>query len=398
MAGLRAAALTGPAARVQIADMSEDFRALFDLPREVTYLNCAYMGPLPIASVEAGLASYRQKARPWTVKAPGDFFAGPDALRAEAAKLFGGSAENIALVPAASYGLATAARNLSPDAGSEILVLKDQFPSNVYTWRVLADRTGANVQTVSRSANQSWTEAVMAAISPRTSVLALPQVHWADGGSLDLETIAAEGRKHGAALVLDLTQSLGAKPFDVKAVDPDFAVAACYKWLLGPYTIGVMHIADRHLGGVPLEENWIARQGSEDFARLVDYADGYAPGARRFDMGERSGFQLVPAATESVRLLNAVGVSRIADTLRGTTAALADSVRPLGVKDDVPDRADHYLCLSLPAGAPADLAARLAASGVHVSQRGDRLRVTPHLYNDEDDIRRFEDAMKAAFQ
>lgn len=398
MAGLRAAALTGPAARVQIADMSEDFRALFDLPRKVTYLNCAYMGPLPTASVEAGMASYRQKAQPWTVKAPGDFFTGPDALRAEAAKLFGGSAENIALVPAASYGLATAARNLNPNAGSEILVLKDQFPSNVYSWRVLAERTGATVRTVSRSANQSWTEAVMAAISPRTSVLALPQVHWADGGSLDLETIAAEGRKHGAALVLDLTQSLGAKPFDVKAVDPDFAVSASYKWLLGPYTIGLIHIADRHLDGVPLEENWIARQGSEDFARLVDYADGYAPGARRFDMGERSGFQLVPAATESVKLLNAVGVSRIADTLRETTSALADSVRPLGVKDDVPDRADHYLCLSLPADAPADLAARLGASGVHVSQRSDRLRVTPHLYNDEDDIRRFEDAMKAALQ
>lgn len=376
--------------------MSEDFRALFDLPREVTYLNCAYMGPLPNASVEAGMASYRQKAQPWNVKAPGDFFTGPDGLRAEAAQLFGGSPENVALVPSASYGLAAAARNLSPAAGSEILVLKDQFPSNVYTWRVLAERTGATVRTVSRSANQSWTEAVMTAIGPQTAVLALPQVHWADGGSLDLETIAAEGRKHGATLVLDLTQSLGAKPFDVSAVDPDFAVAASYKWLLGPYTIGVMHIADRHLTGVPLEENWIARQGSEDFARLVDYADGYAPGARRFDMGERSGFQLVPAATASLKLLNAVGADRIADTLRGTTSALADSVRSLGVKDDVPDRAGHYLCLSLPADAPADLAARLGASGVHVSQRGDRLRVTPHLYNDEDDVQRFADAMKAA--
>lgn len=378
--------------------MSDDFRALFDLPREVTYLNCAYMGPLPKASVEAGMASYAGKAQPWRYRVAEDFFGGPDALRAEAAALFGGSPHQIALVPAASYGLATAARNLNPAPGSEILVLKDQFPSNVYTWRVLAERTGARMRTVSRSANQSWTEAVMDAIGPQTAILALPQVHWADGGALDLGTIAAEGRKQGAALVLDLTQSLGAQPIDVEALDPDFAVAAGYKWLLGPYTLGVMHIAARHLGGIPLEENWIARKGSEDFARLVDYADGDAPGARRFDMGERSGFQLVPAATASLELLNKVGAGRIAETLREATSALAESVRALGVKDDVPDRADHYLCLSLPEGAPRDLAARLGADGVHVSQRGDRLRVTPHLYNDEDDIRRFEDAMTAALK
>ena len=106
----------------------------------------------------------------------------------------------------------------------------------------------------------------------------------------------------------------------------------------------------------------------------------------------------VPAATASLKLLNGVGAGRIAETLRETTSALAESVRALGVKDDVPDRADHYLCLSLPEGAPRDLAARLGAAGVHVSQRGDRLRVTPHLYNDEDDIRRFEDAMTAALK
>jgi selenocysteine lyase/cysteine desulfurase len=376
--------------------MSNDFRALFDLPREVTYLNCAYMGPLPTASVEAGMASYRAKARPWTVKAPDDFFSGPDTLRDEAARLFGGSAEHVALVPAASYGLATAARNLKPAKGSEILVLKDQFPSNVYTWRVLAQRSGATLRTAARSGNQSWTDAVLDAIGPQTSVLALPQVHWADGGSLDLEAIAGAARQQGAALVLDLTQSLGAKPFNVKTIDPDFAVSACYKWLLGPYTMGVMHIAKRHLSGVPLEENWIAREGSQDFARLVDYADGYAPGARRFDMGERSGFQLVPAAVESIRLLNRVGVETVARTLAETTRALADSVRDLGVKDDVPDRADHYLCLGLPDGAPRDLAARLGKHNVHVSQRGDRLRVTPHLYNDAGDITRFADAMKAA--
>lgn len=373
-----------------------NFRDHFDLPRDQVYLNCAYMGPLPRAAVAAGTASYARKARPWDFNVQRDFFDLPDALRAEAAKLFSATADDIALVPAASYGLATAAKNLKPEAGSEIVVLDGQFPSNVYVWRELARETGASVRTVRRSANESWTDAVLPAIGPQTSILALPEAHWADGGRLDLAAIGAKGREHGAALVLDLTQSLGAAPFDLAAIRPDYAVAAAYKWLLGPYSMGFLYVAPERRGDSPLEENWIVRDRAEDFARLVDYADGYAPGARKFDMGERSAFQLVPAALESLRLLNTTGLDAVAAGCADRTRALEEAVRPLGLHADTPDRAGHYLCLTLPKGAPRDLAAQLGHRNVHVSQRGDRLRVTPHLYNDATDIAAFADAVKDA--
>ncbi len=364
-------------------------RDRFELPRETCYLNAAYMGPMPTAAVAAGQDSYARKGQPWRYRVQADFFDAPEQLRGQAARLFGSRPDDVALVPAASYGLASAARNLAPDAKSDILVLDAQFPSNVYIWRELAAEHGARVRTVSRSDDQSWTEALLAAISPATSIVACPQVHWADGGALDLAAISDSARRQGAALVLDLTQSLGVMPFDLAAIQPDFAVAASYKWLLGPYAMGFLYVAPHHQCGEPLEQNWIVRDKAEDFARLVDYADDLAPGARRFDMGERSNFQLVPAAIAALDAMLDWGANNLAATLGANNRSLADRLQPLGLKETTPDRAAHYLSLSLPAHAPADLVGRLAARNIYVSQRGDRIRITPHVYNDEADFQAF---------
>ena len=370
-------------------------RALFDLPRDRVYLNAAYMGPMPKAATEAGQQSYRTKSQPWLYDVQQDFFDKPDTLRGQAADLFGSTRDDIALVPAASYGLATAARNLAPQKRTKILVLDGQFPSHVYVWRALAEAHHCRVRTVTRSGNQSWTDALLAAISPATSIVACPQVHWADGGQLDLPAISDAARRQGAALVLDLTQSLGALPFDLPAIQPDFAVAAGYKWLLGPYSMAYLYVAPHHQEGEALEENWIVRDRAEDFARLVDYSDDYAPGARRFDMGERSAFQLVPAASAALGQILDWGVAELSETLAARTAEIAAATAPLGLTDDTPDRAPHYLALTLPSGSPANLVTQLAARQIHVSQRGDKLRVTPHLYNDAEDVAAFCDGLKA---
>jgi selenocysteine lyase/cysteine desulfurase len=126
-------------------------------------------------------------------------------------------------------------------------------------------------------------------------------VQWTTGGWLDLGQISSVCRQHGTALVLDLTQSLGVFPFDAESVQPDFAVAATYKWLLGPYSYGVLYVAPQWHGGKPLEENWIQRANARDFARLIQYTDQYERGARRFDMGERANFALVPAVARALQ-------------------------------------------------------------------------------------------------
>ena len=150
-------------------------------------------------------------------------------------------------MPSASYGIASAARNVACGAGQEILVLEDQFPSHVYAWRRLAAESSGSVRTITRAEALStngvvdWTAALIEAISDQTAAVAVPNCLWTDGSLVDVAAVGAKARAHGAALVLDLTQSAGALPFDVAAVDPDFVVAATYKWLLGPYSLGLLY-------------------------------------------------------------------------------------------------------------------------------------------------------------
>jgi selenocysteine lyase/cysteine desulfurase len=363
-------------------------RHLFAIPDEVAYRNCAYMSPLLHSVVEAGAAGLARKATPWTVR-PEDFFGDSERARRLFAGLLNATADDVAIVPAASYGLATAAANLALAPGERVLVLAEQFPSNVYTWKTHADARGGALLTVARPADGDWTRAVLNQLDERMAITALPHCHWTDGGILDLEAIGRRCREVGSALVLDVTQSLGALSLDVRAVRPDFLVAGGYKWLLGPYSLGYLYVAPAHQDGRPLEQNWIARAGSEDFARLIDYRDDYQPGARRFDVGERSNFALLPASLAAMEQLLAWDVPAIAKTLAGLTATIAERAGNLGLAPmDAARRAGHFLGVRFPGGLPDGLPERLAAEQVHVSLRGNALRVTPHLYNNETDIDR----------
>ena len=268
-------------------------RHRFDLPREVAYLNCAYMSPLLLDAVEIGQRALARKARPWTIR-PADFFSGPEEARALFARLIGADADGVALVPSASYGLAAAAANLPLKPGQRVLIPQDQFPSNVHIWHSRAAELGAEVVTVAPGPDGDLGAALLAAIDERTAIVACPHCRWTDGALIDLARVGAAARAVGAALVLDLTQSAGALPIDLAAVQPDFLVAATYKWLLGPYSMGFLYVAPRHRDGRPLEQTWIGREGAQDFTRLVDYQDAYRPGARRFDMGEAANFALLP--------------------------------------------------------------------------------------------------------
>ena len=371
-------------------------RALFGIPADICYLNCAYMGPLTPEVVAAGADGLSRKARPWEIPTTA-FFEDSETARSLFAQIVNADADGVALVPAASYGIATAAANLPLKPGQRVVTLRDQFPSNVYSWRNAAARSGAEVVMVDVTAANDATQAVLAAIDERCTVAALPNVLWTTGTRLDLVAIGARCREVGAALVLDLTQSAGAMVTDFAAIRPDFAVVAGYKWLLAPYATGFLYVAPERRDGRPLEENWIGRKGSEDFAGLVAYQDAYQPGARRFDVGERANFALMPALIAALRQLLGWGVAEIEATLAAKTGAIAAAARGLGLSP-TPDaqRGPHYLSIALPDGAPPDLLARLARERVFVSQRGRSLRVTPHLYNDEADAARFIAVLGAA--
>src|SRR5208282_1872671 len=363
-------------------------RHLFDIPDDVAYLNCAYMSPLMRPALEAGTAGLARKAHPWEIT-PDKFFTGSDEFRATAAQLVDCPADDIAIVPSASYGIATAARNLPIKKGQSIIVLEEQFPSNYFSWQRRAEETGAALKVVAWPEDNDWTAAVLDALTPDVAIAALPHVQWTSGGRLDLVRIGEACRKLGAALVLDLTQSLGALPFSVREVQPDFAVAASYKWLLGPYSVGLLYVAPRWQGGTPLEENWIQRANARDFSSLILYTENYDVGARRFDMGERSNFALLPAAVRAMKQLLEWEVAQISETTGALNRQLAEAAADLGFHAPAePWRAPHYLALRRQDAIPKELPEMLAREKVFVSVRGSSIRVTPHVYNTVDDCER----------
>ncbi len=374
-------------------------RHLFSIPHDIAYLNCAFMSPLPKAAIEAGERGLRRKAQPWTIESS-DFFTDSETIRTLFARLINASAEDVALIPAVSYGMAQAAHNIPLHRGKKILTLAEEFPSNVYPWMDLAQRTGARVVSVPRPGDDDWTAALLAHMDDSVAVVAVPHCHWTDGGSVDVEAVGAACRRIGAAFCIDGSQSLGALPFDVKRVDPDFLAVGTYKWLLGPYSTGFLYVAPRWQHARPIEQNWIARRDSQDFAGLVNYKSEYEPGARRFDVGERSNFALNPAVRASLELLLGWSVPRVLTTLKARNDSIAERAKDdLGL-DGVPPhrRAGHFLGLRLGGRFPADLPSRLAAAGVYVSVRGRSLRVTPHVWNTDADVEKLFAVLRATLR
>ena len=362
-------------------------RDLFAMPEDVTYLNCAYLGPQLRSVTAAGLDAVRQKEQPWDVT-PDRYFSGPESLRSCFASLIGADAEGVAFVPSVSYGVGVAAANLPLD-GRSTLMLAEDFPSDVYGWQLAGP-----VVTVPRPADDDWTSAVLSRIDDSIRVVAVPHVHWTDGGLVDLVRVGEAARAVGAALVVDATQSLGALPLDIDAVQPDFLMAAGYKWLLGPYSLGYLWVAPHRRDGVPLEANWINRENSDDFARLIDYREGYQPGARRYDVGERSNFVLVPMAQAALTQIAAWGIAEIAETCAELTSHLATGAEKLGLRT-APEhlRGPHLLGIRFPDGLPDGLDERLAEQRIYVSVRGESVRVSPHVYNSTADCDRLLDAL-----
>ena len=288
-------------------------KQLFDIPDEVAYLNTAYMSPLMHSVVAAINEGVRLKAQPWKLTID-HFFNDVEAAKKLFGQLVNAHEDWIAVIPSASYGLSTAANNVSLTEGQCIITLRHQFPSHTYPWKRKARETGGVFVEVNVPPGEAATPALLEAIDERTAIVAVPNVLWTTGAYVDLIAMRQRCDEVGAALVLDLTQSAGALVTDFKKIRPDFAAVANYKWMLCPYSTGFLYVDPAYFDGQPLEEGWVTRQGGRNFARLTENPENFEGGAIRYDMGERSNFALLPGVNEALRQLLSWDVASIEST------------------------------------------------------------------------------------
>jgi selenocysteine lyase/cysteine desulfurase len=376
-------------------------RALFEIPRHICFLNAASYSPLPLRTLEAGRGAVGRKGTPWMLEAG---FANQQHERARtaAARLINAEPSDIALIPSISYGVATAAKLLTPGRGTRVVVLENDHSSPVLEWQMRAESQGFTVETVRQPDGGDWTSAVLAAIerpgAPPVSLASISSVHWSDGGLIDVVKVGAALRQQGAAFVIDATQSAGVLAMDVQRLDPDFLIFPTYKWLLGPYGRAFLYVSKRHQNGIPLEQTASGRRNvrAENAVYFTDLS--YVPDARRFDMGERDHFISLEMASIGMEMMVEWGATAVVQRLAMLTERIAEGVRGLGVGVLEPRlRAPHILSLAFKDGMPAGLVEELASDGVYVAPRLGRMRISPHVYNDEADADRFVEILTRRF-
>jgi selenocysteine lyase/cysteine desulfurase len=377
-------------------------RALFDMPRDVCYLNAAGWGPLPLVTQEAGRAAMSRKGQPWKL-APDLVSTQNERARNAAAALIGAEPGDVSLISSVGYGVASAGKILDIPRGSRVIVLENDHTSPMLEWVGRAPSGGYTIDTVQQPGDGDWTTAVLEAVgragAAPLALVSIASVHWSDGGALDLDRIAPAVKKAGSMLLVDATHDAGVRTIDVRKLDPDFLIFPTYKWLLGPYGRAFMYVAKRRQNGVPLEQASIGRKGvsAEDtvYFRDVSYRDD----ARRYDMGERDHFVTMEMASIGMEMMAKWGNDAIVERLSMLTDKLAEGMANLDVRMlERKFRAPHILCVTFPKGMAPGLAQKLAAEGVHAAPRLGRLRISPHVYNDEQDVDRFVEVFrKAAF-
>jgi selenocysteine lyase/cysteine desulfurase len=367
----------------------------FSLPSRATYLNCAYMSPMLKSVEKVGIRGLRVKKNPLEVL-PEDFFNDSELLREAFAKVINAKdPKRIAIIPSVSYGTSTVAKNLKIGKGQNIIVAAEQFPSNYYPWETLCAENGAELKVISpdktfNDRGKNWNVKILESINADTKAVAIAHTHWADGTRFDLEAIRKRTKEVNALLIIDGTQSVGALPFDVQKIQPDALICAGYKWLLGPYSIGLAYYGEYFDDGKPLEESWINRLNSEDFTGLVNYQEKYQPGALRYDVGEHSNFILVPMMIRALTQLNRWGIPNIQDYCQEITSTAISLLRGKGLWiEDEQFRASHLFGIRFPQHTDIEkIKKAFLKNKIYVSFRGDAIRVSPNVYNDESDLKK----------
>ena len=355
----------------------------FRLPDAILYLDTATHGPRLRAVHDAAHAALDAGIAPWRLS-DAQWEAAIDRVRMLAAACFDGDADAIALVPSAAYGIAVAARNLPLARGEAVLVTASAFPSQVLDWHARCRDDGARLVVARPAPGESETDATLRMLDTDAAirVLSLAHVSWVDGSMLDLDTIAERARARGIALVLDLSQSLGAMPARIAAWQPAFVVSVGYKWLLGPGGLAYLWVApawrDR---GEAIEQHWRAREPVAVWREDPAAEPPYRAGARRFDAGEVPSPLRLAMAEAALRQIHAWRIERIAVALQSRVDTLVRALRDEGLGAWLPTAvASHILGVRPPRAQWSAIDAALREAGVITTLRRGCIRLAPHLH------------------
>ncbi len=371
----------------------------FQIKEGVSYINCAYMAPLLKSSEEAGIAGMIRKRNPFEI-AQEDFFTDVERVKQLFARVVNCQPGQVALFPSTSYGFASVLNNISSEGRKHAVLIENEFPSGYFAARKWADKHGARLEVIgagdSAARIENWNEELLRAITPETAFVLLSYVHWMDGAIFDLKRIGDQCKKTGVKLLVDGTQGVGALPLDLQECHVDALVCATYKWLLGPYSSALGYISDSFAGGDAIEESWMNRSNAQDFANLANYENTYFPQAGRYNVGETSDFMKIPMLIDSLGQLLEWEVAGIQAYCKNILSPLRDFMAENDVHlEEEQFQSRHLVGFRMNERLNAqELIPALKANHIILSVRGNSLRVSPHVYNTNEDIEKLIGVLK----
>ncbi|WCO00396.1 aminotransferase class V-fold PLP-dependent enzyme [Psychroserpens ponticola] len=376
---------------------------LFDIPEKITYLNIASISPSFKAVEQAGIDAVLQKSKPYTITVS-DFFDPVTELKSLFAKLIDtNESERIVTIPSVSYGIATVTNNIKLNPNDEILVIEEQFPSNIYAWQNLAETYNAKIITV-KSPNlktnnaKQWNEGLLKNITQNTAVVAIGNIHWSNGTIFDLKAIRQKTNKHNALLIVDGSQTIGAFPFSIRDIQPDALICAGYKWLFGPYGCAYAYYGKYFDNGKPIENSWSNRLHSENLSELTNYESQYKPLANRYAVGENGNFIYVKMQIEALKQVIQWTPEMIQNYCKSISFEASQELSKLGcIIENETYRTHHLFGVKLPKNLNVErLKTALQEQQIFVSFRGEYIRISCHLYNTKSDFETLVNCIKSA--
>ena len=362
--------------------LSLGYRDAFPACEGRTYLNCAAVAP-GSTRVRAAINAWLDDHVAQGNMASGQWWTRAAEARARTAALIGASPEEVAFVRSTSHGLAMVAEGLDWRPGDEVAVASAiEYPSNVYAWKHLADR-GVRLREIRAVDGAVTPEAVEDAIGPRTRLVAVSSVQFASGHRTDVDAIGRLCRDRDVLFVVDAIQQAGAFPIDVKASGIHAMAACSHKWMLGLLGIGFLYVDRDLLARLrPVLVGWHSVEDpfAFDGTRFDLRAD-----ASRLEEAAPS-FPLVYGLGAAVEMLLDAGVADVASHITGLLDRAANALEAIGCEvSPAPEHRAGILMIK-PAADVDALAEACAERNIAVSVRRGRLRLSPHLYNNEDDV------------
>jgi selenocysteine lyase/cysteine desulfurase len=365
----------------------------FSLDPDRVWLNASHQGPLPNVAAAAVAEMVRWKQQPFKMSTPEPFTNVPERLRTELAGLLGVAAERIALANSSSYGIHLVANGLGLGAGDEVIVARNDFPSDVLPFLSLEPQ-GVVVKQLEPAGQVLTVDEISAEFTPRTRVVCLTWVHSFSGHVVDLDAIGELCRARGVLFVVNGSQGVGGIPIQPGDGPIDVLAGVGFKYLCGPYGTGFCWIADAAMERITTNKlYWLSALTADDLAQeALDLDHIEAPlTAAKHDVFGTANFFNFSALAASVELVTSTGVDRIYDHNMALSEALVEGIDPAIY--EVQNRGDEarrsaILFLQPLTRSLEELGEHLVESGIDVARRRGMIRIAPHFYNSAEDVDR----------